>query len=483
MAETIREKFFNAKEIGSLWDVAVSLKRGNPLPIDADSVFNSEHKLIEYIGDKVTTVAYPGQIVAVVNEDSTKIFYIDQNLDYKPISEELDAYTKSEIDALEVTINESIADALKSAKEYADGKVYDDTKVKEDILAADNKAQGAVNRIDAVEKAGYQTSSQVSTAIVNALTDYYNKTQVDGIVEELEGAISSIPKFKIEVVESTASVTNPDSATVYLVPDNDPTTADVYDEYIYVDKTKTFELLGKQTLDLSGYATKEYAREQATAVDEKYNDVVDALKVAVGDATSGLVKDVNDLKSVDIANLISVAKQEAITAAANAVPVKSAKSGELAIADNGELSVVEIAQSKVAGLVDALANVYTKSQVDTEISNALDGVLVKSVDEEELTVSSEGKLSVVKIAQDKVTGLSTTLGNFYTKAEVDDILSAATGGESAADVLVALNKYKESNDEAVDGLKTRVDELETRTINDLVGDFLILDGGNSSSNF
>ena len=42
--KTIRESFFDAKAIGSLWDVAVSLKRGNPLPIDADSVFESEAK-------------------------------------------------------------------------------------------------------------------------------------------------------------------------------------------------------------------------------------------------------------------------------------------------------------------------------------------------------------------------------------------------------------------------------------------------------
>lgn len=93
--KTIRENFFDAKSVGALWDVAVSLKRGNPLPIDADSVFESEAKLIEYIGDKVTTVAYPGQVVAVVNADSTQIYYIDQDLNYHEVGSKLTADGKS----------------------------------------------------------------------------------------------------------------------------------------------------------------------------------------------------------------------------------------------------------------------------------------------------------------------------------------------------------------------------------------------------
>jgi hypothetical protein len=38
---TIRDKFFADKAVGALWDVAVSMKRGNPLPLDSSSVFDS----------------------------------------------------------------------------------------------------------------------------------------------------------------------------------------------------------------------------------------------------------------------------------------------------------------------------------------------------------------------------------------------------------------------------------------------------------
>lgn len=43
---------------------------------------------------------------------------------------------------------------------------------------------------------------------------------------------------------------------IYLVP-SDGETPDVYDEYLWIESTGTFELIGKTKVDLSGYATKE----------------------------------------------------------------------------------------------------------------------------------------------------------------------------------------------------------------------------------
>lgn len=74
---SIRDDFFANKAVGALWDVAVSIKRGNPLPLDSNSVFDSYSALETYAAG---VLAYPGQIVAVVNEDSTGIYYLDQNL-------------------------------------------------------------------------------------------------------------------------------------------------------------------------------------------------------------------------------------------------------------------------------------------------------------------------------------------------------------------------------------------------------------------
>ena len=77
-----REEFFNKKANASLWDVAVSIKRGNPLPLDADSIFESYAALETYAAD---VLAYPGQLVAVVEENATGIYYLDQNLAIQPV--------------------------------------------------------------------------------------------------------------------------------------------------------------------------------------------------------------------------------------------------------------------------------------------------------------------------------------------------------------------------------------------------------------
>ena len=74
---SIRDDFFASKAVGALWDVAVSIKRGNPLPLDSNSVFESYEALETYVAGPL---AYPGQVVAVVGESSTNIYYLNQNL-------------------------------------------------------------------------------------------------------------------------------------------------------------------------------------------------------------------------------------------------------------------------------------------------------------------------------------------------------------------------------------------------------------------
>ena len=79
---SIRDDFFANKAVGALWDVAVSIKRGNPLPLDSNSVFESYEALETYASG---VLAYPGQVVAVVNADSTGIYYLDQDLAIKEV--------------------------------------------------------------------------------------------------------------------------------------------------------------------------------------------------------------------------------------------------------------------------------------------------------------------------------------------------------------------------------------------------------------
>lgn len=56
------------------------------LPYIGHITFASENDLINYIGDKVNTAAYPGQMATIVGADSVRLYCLDQNLDYHLVS-------------------------------------------------------------------------------------------------------------------------------------------------------------------------------------------------------------------------------------------------------------------------------------------------------------------------------------------------------------------------------------------------------------
>ena len=108
------QEFFNGLETGATWSAGVAFKRSNPLPLDRYSVFDSYTAAQEYAASNV--VAYPGQIVAVVNKQSTEsgeaigdtaIYYLAPNSDQtgfelKPIaaSEYMTAELQKKVDKI-----------------------------------------------------------------------------------------------------------------------------------------------------------------------------------------------------------------------------------------------------------------------------------------------------------------------------------------------------------------------------------------------
>ncbi len=72
---TKRTDLFNYLETEgkAVWGVGVPIQRLNGLPLDKYSVFSSVEKLDEYIAGNF---AYPGQLVAVVNDSSTIAYII-----------------------------------------------------------------------------------------------------------------------------------------------------------------------------------------------------------------------------------------------------------------------------------------------------------------------------------------------------------------------------------------------------------------------
>ena len=79
--------------------------------------------------------------------------------------------------------------------------------------------------------AGYQNASQVSSAI--------------------NTAIAGITGISFEIVQTLPQTGDP--GTIYLVPDSQGTTGDIYEEWIYI--SNNWEKIGTTAVDLTDYTT------------------------------------------------------------------------------------------------------------------------------------------------------------------------------------------------------------------------------------
>ena len=104
------------------------------------------------------------------------------------------------------------------------------TPTKTSQLTNDSGYQTAANVETIVTGKGYQTASQVSSAISTAV-----------------GKITQISYSKVSSLPSTGA-----TGVIYLVAHSHGT-QDVYDEYIWMADSKTFEKIGNTDIDLSGY--------------------------------------------------------------------------------------------------------------------------------------------------------------------------------------------------------------------------------------
>ena len=67
--------------------------------------------------------------------------------------------------------------------------------------------------------------------------------------------IASIPQFELKIVDALPS--QGQKMVLYLVPKTSASGDNIYDEYIWLESTSSFELVGSTTVDLSDYATKD----------------------------------------------------------------------------------------------------------------------------------------------------------------------------------------------------------------------------------
>lgn len=514
-----REEFFAQKANGALWDVAVSIKRGNPLPLDSNSVFDSYAALETYAAG---VLAYPGQIVAVVNTDSTGIYYLDQNLAIQEVGKIPTGDEKSI----------SIIDGKVQIKNFGDhyfkyvaaDPVLPDIYATSTTLPADAD-DGTFAKVGTAETFVYykKVGGVWDTTEETPKASSYVKTTgfIDGLQPKVVLKEGSANEYELAWYEPSTETIEGVSSKVAAVDSKVNTVADV--------AASNKEQIDGIKNDLFG--------EGGTKADPKVGslgkDLADVI-AAVGDAGSGLTKSLADLttevgKKANAAEVYT--KTQTDTKIGEAVAAQGHMKAQIVegiaqMTDNNVLYLVK--DATVTGddkyneyiLIDGTPTLIGSTSTDltgyatTAITDALSGRIdtLEAIDHTTYALKAEtvaktdyntkigeietelGKKLVAADLADyaKTTDVNSTIdtkistaigtkptqgedGNYtgatgiytdiYIKGEVTKLIADATGGQSAADVLDSLNTYKTANDARVKAVE---DKLPTFAKADLV---------------
>jgi hypothetical protein len=373
-----------------------------------------------------------------------------------------DTAVKGRLDTAESKISsleESVGDASKGlTKAIADEKAR---------AEAAEKALG--ERIDAIDFIDGDELDAAMEVVESAANDY-----TDEQIAAIEEAISKLNHFTTKIVTSVDDVT--ETGVLYLIKDESVEGIDKYNEYIVVDGTAV--LIGDTTTDLSNYYNKSEIDSTVEAIEEAIADEVDAREAlaeevealkaidnatqaeldaykevvtsaiatakseAIADADGKLTNKVNtsDFETFKGENTtaIGTAKQEAIDAAAQAVEAKGyAVATEVA----GTYATKSALTEAVEGIENDLLAYAKTADVNAE--------LAKKIETGSIAHSSESLTEGVTVDGTKLNIVVDAYTKQETRDYVADVIEDMTGGESAADVLLALNNHLDTYNEKV----------------------------------
>lgn len=188
------------------------------------------------------------------------------------------------------------ATTLSSAKSYADSLAdnYDPAGTAQ--TKVDELANGQVaTNTTAISTLQSGKADKATTLSGYGITDAYTKTQTDSAITT---AVANAPHLKREIVAVLPEVEEANESTIYMVGTGTGSEDSVYEEYMLINGG--FEKIGTSQVDLTNYATKEYADQaEADAIATAGTNADSKISAKVGDIGSSTVKQYVDQAKTD----------------------------------------------------------------------------------------------------------------------------------------------------------------------------------------
>ena len=423
-------------------------------PLDARSYFESYSDAVKAAASateagKADSIYYYGQTLVVVENEKASFYIIQPNKTLTPILGE-DNKTPFEIDSNLFEYNENNTLSLVGFKDAEAGSFF--TKNNDGTLSW-------IKPIDSYTKD--ETDEKIAEAVSSAT---HLKRKIVSNLEEIE-------KYMASNIDA--------DQYIFMVPTGLQEDDDKYDEYIvlFIADVPTIEKVGSWEVDLSDYAKIENVLNALNnKVDKKegYDLIANtdlekllALKptpIETVDENIFLIEDkMLQLKDIPITKVTGL--EEILNKKIDAKPgyglisaTDQKKLDALLIGDSGNLEISgSVNAENVVNLAEWInehaSNTVglSENNLTNDLYSKLVGALyISSVDTEELNVTDDGKLNIIKVDSSKITGLQEALNN---KVNVDDF-------EDACDTIENLSQIMSNHAIAIENHDKDIQDLQ-----------------------
>lgn len=465
MAEntTIRDSFFNSLANGAKWDVGVSINRTNPLPLDQYSVFKSETDLNAYIGG---AFSYPGQIVALVGESETVIYYLAEKADHSGLEKiEVGSMPGVDNNSIEIKIDENgdeyltlvgLEDAKVGASlvKGADGKISWSATTQSDLDADLTDIKSNINKLD-VTVFGVETNDTDKPTLETLKEKYLDNGLIDR-VDVLEDKFDSMGGiFNFAGSFTSAEFAN-EKAENYDI--GDVVLVDAKDEYLCVEKTRSEYVISE---DVEAIVGKTYYVKNAEGKYVSAGEVITESPAVSGYyeiqiVTEKIWEQFGDPDGINTLKETVAGHTSSITDLQGRMTSAEGKIGAEATTKEVDGETVSVPASGLYAYADTVA--ANKASAAQAAAEATAAAALSPVSEQ------------VETNKGDITGLKTNIDLKADKtalsAEVKTLTDAIATKADATETTNALNE-KATKDELTNGLAGKVD---TSTFNTVTGE-------------